>query len=559
MFTSLYENRDKKVSQLIKLGDCLGRSLRENVSLFSIDGSNQIVIYITESNKVISGNYSLEKEPTISNITIKDSSIFNDTNLYEQFINNKVSDFVKGIYEDDYKVANSTFGEILNLWENRLKFDSVQKKLHEKTEKLFKIEKIIESEEFRRFIEIQPQLIQFLKTNYNKISRIPEIRNAVNLSNTISKAFDIPRLSHQTLEEQGEYVLKDEYTSSIYDMICRQELVKKELLESKREFDTIWASNPSIQKLANSIFDEDQKVVEALSEAIKEVPYLAFASKNNLYKTFTSCLGNVDGLGVSEKDIQKYSSKIFEAKKEVRRYLINSLNEKFGINIQNLQEPPSFKSLINTQIIVLETLSRVAPNGGTVKKTLSELAESLKTKSGVEAIDLNDLIYEMFVYSGYGQILDESHAGGKYVKIDFKQISQDLGEIANALEGIQDELGGAEEGPENELDMASEYENDENLDQDAMMAAEEGEEAPEEGEGMEQEEMPPEEMGQEEMPPEEDQEGMEPEEPAEEMSPEEKSPEDIKMEVAKLEAMIKNLADEINAKDTGEREEEEVD
>lgn len=559
MFTSLYENRDKKVSQLIKLGDCLGRSLRENVSLFSIDGSNQIVIYITESNKVISGNYSLEKEPTISNITIKDSSIFNDTNLYEQFINNKVSDFVKGIYEDDYKVANSTFGEILNLWENRLKFDSVQKKLHEKTEKLFKIEKIIESEEFRRFIEIQPQLIQFLKTNYNKISRIPEIRNAVNLSNTISKAFDIPRLSHQTLEEQGEYVLKDEYTSSIYDMICRQELVKKELLESKREFDTIWASNPSIQKLANSIFDEDQKVVEALSEAIKEVPYLAFASKNNLYKTFTSCLGNVDGLGVSEKDIQKYSSKIFEAKKEVRRYLINSLNEKFGINIQNLQEPPSFKSLINTQIIVLETLSRVAPNGGTVKKTLSELAESLKTKSGVEAIDLNDLIYEMFVYSGYGQILDESHAGGKYVKIDFKQISQDLGEIANALEGIQDELGGAEEGPENELDMASEYENDENLDQDAMMAAEEGEEAPEEGEGMEQEEMPPEEMGQEEMPPEEDQEGMEPEEPAEEMPPEEKSPEDIKMEVAKLEAMIKNLADEINAKDTGEREEEEVD
>ena len=558
MFTTLYENRDKKVSQLIKLGDCLGRSLRENVSLFSIDGSNQIVIYITESNKVISGNYSLEKEPTISNITIKDSSIFNDTNLYEQFINNKVSDFVKGIYEDDYKVANSTFGEILNLWENRLKFDSVQKKLNEKTEKLSKIEKIIESEEFRRFIEIQPQLIQFLKTNYNKISRIPEIRNAVNLSNTISKAFDIPRLSHQTLEEQGEYVLKDEYTSSIYDMICRQELVKKELLESKKEFDTIWASNPSIQKLANSIFEEDEKIVEALSEAIKEVPYLAFASKNNLYKTFTNCLGNVDGLGVSEKDIQKYSSKIFEAKKEVRRYLINSLNEKFGINIQNLQEPPSFKSLINTQIIVLETLSRVAPNGGTVKKTLSELAESLKTKSGVEAIDLNDLIYEMFVYSGYGQILDESHAGGKYVKIDFKQISQDLGEIANALEGIQDELGGAEEGPENELDMASEYENDENLDQDAMMAAEEGEEAPEE-EGMEQEEMPPEEMGQEEMPPEEDQEGMEPEEPAEEMPPEEKSPEDIKMEVAKLEAMIKNLADEINAKDTGEREEEEVD
>jgi len=54
MFAKLFEDRDKKISYLIKLGDCIGRSLRENVTLFSIDSQNSLVTYLTESNKVIS-------------------------------------------------------------------------------------------------------------------------------------------------------------------------------------------------------------------------------------------------------------------------------------------------------------------------------------------------------------------------------------------------------------------------------------------------------------------------------------------------------------------------
>ena len=37
MFDNLFENRNRTVSELIKLGDYLGRSLRENVSIFKID------------------------------------------------------------------------------------------------------------------------------------------------------------------------------------------------------------------------------------------------------------------------------------------------------------------------------------------------------------------------------------------------------------------------------------------------------------------------------------------------------------------------------------------
>lgn len=552
MFTTLYENRDKKISQLIKLGDCLGRSLRENVCLFSIDGDNEVVTYITESSKVISGKYSIGKDTVISGIRIQDSSIFEDDTTYQSFINEKVSDFVKSIYEDDYKTADTSFGQVLGLWENRIKFDNVQKKLQEKTKKLDETQKIIESEEFIRFLELQPQIVDFLKKNYAKVSKVPEIRNAVNLSNSISKAFNLPATNYEDLEKTGHYTLQEGVTSSMYDMICRQELVKKELLESKKEFDTIWASNEAIQKLASSIFESDDKVVEALSEAIKEVPYIALASKNNLYKTFNSCLASVDGLGVSDKDIQKFASKIFEAKKEVREYMIQSLNEKFGVNVLNLQDPPSFKSLVNTQIIIFETLSRLAKNGSVVKKTLSELAESLKDKSGVESIDVNDVIYEMFIQSGYAQVLDENRMMSKYATINFKRLASDLQDIAGVIGSMKDKLG-----------IDSQYESDENIDQEEMEAE------PEEGEDMESEveepteepevEMPSEVGGEdEEMTPETSPEmGQEiPSESPEIETPEEKEPDQIKSDIAKLEQMIKDLADELNMEDSIIPEEE---
>ena len=37
MFDHLFENRNSTVTNLLKLADCLGRSLRENIELFSID------------------------------------------------------------------------------------------------------------------------------------------------------------------------------------------------------------------------------------------------------------------------------------------------------------------------------------------------------------------------------------------------------------------------------------------------------------------------------------------------------------------------------------------
>ena len=408
MFLNLFEERDKSVNNLIKLGDCLGRSLRENLMLFSIDASQQKVIYLSENNKVIAGNYEFFPKIKLKNIVIEDSTIFEDSEMFDNIVNEKINSFVENIHFGDYSEADNSFEDVLSLWNQRAKLDSIQKKLYEKSEKLQSVEKIIESDEFNNLLEIKTQFSSFLEENFDKISKVPEIINGVNLSNIVSEAFNSPKITLEELENEGSFEISEEFNTSVYEMICRQELVKKELVESKTNFDLVWANNDSIKNLASLIFEDDETVVKGLCEAIKEVPYIAIASKKQLFNTFSNCLGMVDGLGISESDIKTFASKIFEYKKEVKEGFINNLNEKYGININNLQEPVSFKSLINTQVVIFESLARLAPKKSVLKGVLSDLSESLKAKTGVESIDLNNFLLEMFVETGYGDLLEES-------------------------------------------------------------------------------------------------------------------------------------------------------
>ena len=355
------------------------------------------------------------------------------------------------------------------------------------------------------------------------VTSVPEVRNAVNLSNVVSNAFNFPRLTLEELEEGRAYTLKNGVNESIYEMICRQELVKRELLESKKSFDTVWADNGSIRTLASTIFESDEAVVAALSEALKEVPYLALASKRSLFNTFTNSLASADGIGVSEKDIQSFASKIFEFKKEVKEVFIETINEKYGVNVQNLQNPASFKSLANTQVVIFEALSRLSPKGSVLKEVLSEMAMCLKNKSGVECIDVNDFLMEMFVSVGYDSILEEADTKDM-PKINFKRVSKELTDIQDLVSALKSRISDAE------------YPNDENL-------ADEPESAPEVAE----EEAAPETL---EVPQDEAE--------GEEEAPEPKvqSQDDEISDIAELEDMVADIAAEL-AKEGGEKEEAE--
>lgn len=528
MFSNLFEERDKTITHLVKLGDCIGRSLRENVSLFSIDSANSEVSYVTNSGMVISGKYVIGEDIGIDSIKVQDSSVFQNGEEFDNFVNEKIHSFVESVHYGEYATADSSFDDVLSLWESRLKLSSIQNRLMEQSEKLSQIEQILESDQFQKLMEVTPQLQDFLRENIEKVTSVPEVRNAVNLSNVVSNAFNFPRLTLEELEENSSYTLKNGVNESIYEMICRQELVKRELIESKKSFDTVWADNTSIRKLASMIFEGDEAVVGALSEALKEVPYLSLASKRSLFNTFTNCLANADGIGVSEKDIQSYASRIFEYKKDVKELFIDTINEKYGVNIQNLQSPASFKSLANTQVVIFEALSRLAPKGSVLKEVLSEMAQCLKNKSGVECIDVNDFLMEMFVSVGYDCVLEEAETKD-LPKVNFKRVSKDLIDIQDLVMTLKQKV------------QDQEYPSDENLapEEEAPAKAAQKEPAPE---------TPAEEPAPEPAP-----EAAPEEAPAE--APKPQAQDDVVNDLADLENMVADIAAELGMDKPEEGEE----
>lgn len=406
MFDHIFENRDKKVTNIIKLSDYLGRSLRENIEIFSIDDSEKKVTFITEGGKIIAGSYNFDNQISLEDIQVEEGELFEDNEKFDDFVDFKISNFIQNIFEEDYVEADTSFGKVLQLWESRVKFSAVKEKLYEKSQKFNGSNRIIESDEFQNLVEITPQLVDFLK-EHNNIVNIPEIGNMVRLSSSVSRAFDLPKLSYDTLSESS-YTIPEGVNHSVYDMICKQELVRKELVESKNSFDLVWLNNIKVSTLASLVHEEDSEVIsKALVEAICEVPYLALATKKQITETVTNNLELNNSIKVNLKDIRQFSSLIFEYKKPLKKLFISMLNEKYGISVQNLKDIPTFRSLLNTQVLIFEALAKLSPKSSVQRSVLSETAQMLKAKNGVESIDVNRYIELLFEKSDFTNMLEE--------------------------------------------------------------------------------------------------------------------------------------------------------
>ena len=404
MFDHIFENRDKKVTNLIKLSDYLGRSLRENVEIFSIDDTESKATFITEGGKIIAGTYDFDDSISLNNIQVESDDLFEDSQQFDEFVDYKISNFIQNIFEEDFVEADTSFNKVLQLWESRVKFSSVKKKLYEKSQKFNGANRIIESDEFQRLVEIAPQLVSFLAENKNLVN-IPEIKNMVRLSSSVSKAFDLPKINVDNLAESA-YTIPERVNHTIYDMICKQELVRKELVESKNNFDLVWLNNEKVSNLASLIYESDESVIaRSLVEAVCEVPYLALATKKQICETITNNLELNESIKVNIKDIKSFSSLLFEYKKPLKQIFVSMLNEKYGISVQNLKDIPTFRSLLNTQVLIFEALSKLSPKGSVQKEVLLETAQSLKNKNGVESIDVNHFIELLFEKAGYTDML----------------------------------------------------------------------------------------------------------------------------------------------------------
>lgn len=430
MFDDIILNRDKKLTSLYRLGSYLGRSLRENVELFKYDVNTDKVWFVTENLKIISGSVT---EDGLTEIEISEASNYLDKEEFDKLIENQVNSLIGNLYRDNYSSGKKDLMQTLNLWEERLKLNKISKVLQEKANSVTDSKDILSTPQFKNLVEILPSLTQFLKTNKSRISNISEIKSAAILSKTISEAFNLPKISYADLEKSKKFEINESAENvPLYELITRQELIKKELLESKKNFNLIWANHPAIINLANSIKENEDTKSEALSEAIVQIPYVALLSKKQMTEMFNTIL-NVSESLVNIKEIQKFSSDLFEAKKPVRREIIRTLDEKYGINFQNLREPASFRSLLNTQVVLFETLNKVLPKGSPQKTVIKEAIEVLKEKNGIEAIDVNDLICHLFEQSQY-EFINES-AISRY--LDFDSIANDLGNVVNILKMIK--------------------------------------------------------------------------------------------------------------------------
>ena len=486
MFTNPFGRKSNKVQKILKLGDQLSLSLRENVEL--IDSEDSLVTFVTESGYVVEGNLDFDTME-FSDIKVTTTEIFESEEMFDNAINKQITSVLGSLLEDNRKEASNKFNKILNLWEARSKFDRVIERLQERKERYNLYASIVESEQFVTMKELKPQLIKFLKENKDELAKVKQILNSVKLSNTIARAFDLPALSPTDLHEDT-FQVRDRRFDSVYDVVCQQELIKKDLMENKKSFTSMWLNSNEVNSIIEFLGkNNDAGLSESLASVISANPYFALATKKQLVELIENSLSFQEVDVFSQKEIKEFVNKIYEAKKSVKDMIVENLNDKYGINIQNLKVTPSFNELGKTQKVVFETLNKLAPRGSALKSTLGEFAKILGMHSGVDVIDINEWLVDVFVESDYADLINETSLLNY---MNFEKVAGDLAKIGQVLKMLQAGMGG-EAMPED-----GQYEPDGSSQEDAMAALQGGGAMPGKAGAMpqqEEEEMPEEEMG----------------------------------------------------------------
>jgi len=488
MLTNPFGRKNSKVQRILKLGDQLSLSLRENVEL--IDSEDSRVTFVTESGYVIEGEFDFDNDELI-NIKTTTAEIFENQELFDSAVTSQISLVLNSLLEENRKDASNKFNKILTLWESRAKFDRVMDRLAERKERYNLYASIVESNQFEVMKELKGVLLEMLKKAKisNNLGQYKGLIESIKLANTISTAFDLPRLAPEDLNE-ATYNIRDRRFNSIYDIVCRQELIKKDLLENKKAFTTLWLNSSEVNSILDFLGNEnDKNLAEALANVINSNPYFALATKKQLQELFENCISFRDTEAISNKDVKDFVSKIYEAKKPVKDLVIENLNKKYGVNVQNLKTTPSFNELARIQKNIFESLVKMSPRHSALRTALEDFVSVIGNHAGVDVIDLNEWLVDLFVDADYSDLINET-ALLNYMNFD--KVASDLTKIGQVLKMIQAGMGGEAipedgqyepEGSAEEEMMASMK--GENPDMEAEMGEEEegeemGDEAPDE-------------------------------------------------------------------------------
>jgi|14BtaG_2_1085337.scaffolds.fasta_scaffold02310_2 hypothetical protein len=490
----LLENRNKNLTNLHKTADYLSRSLRENFKVFTVDSQEQKVQFLSENSNLITCNYKLKNSSIVlENLETDTVDNYLSAERIDGIVSKGITDFISDLRENRFDKADTSFTDVLNLFENRNDLDTLRYKFEKHTDSFEKNTNIIDSSEFRKLQEAQEAMKSFISENRETLMLNKELKDSVGIVNAMSNIFGSEvNLTLENVNNAKKLEIDLKEGNNLYEMVCKQELMRQELIESKENFAGIWSTNQAIQELASCIFSDDKTLVETMEKVIEEVPYFSFATKSDLNETLTSIYEVNSTDAILKKDIKAFVSKIYETKKPVKEKLINLLSEKYGVNVANLKFVPTFSNLSKTHSVFFEVLS-MCMEEGILQDVTKDFAKFVGVKGGVEVLDVNDIIQECLVSSD--ENLNENAILVNYIDVprltqDLSQVIDVLGTLTGASEMGEEEMGMDEEIPEEEL---GEEVPEEELGEE-VPGEELGEEVPE---GEMGEEVPEEEMGEE--------------------------------------------------------------
>lgn len=400
----VFYSRDKSFAKVNLAMNYLSRLVRENMTVFDYDSATNAVSFLTDSDKLVKCDIAItEGNVYLKNIMVGEASeVFSNIKIDGE-VSDRVSTFIKSLHENSYTNAENEFSNVLEAFEGRSKITEARSKLEKQRARFNETQNIIDTPEYKKLFEVRENVKDYLTENKKTLLQYEDVVNSLKLTNALSKAFNLPKNSWENIVESRSILVPYDSKRTVFEMICTQELIRAELVESKESFSKTWVNNPKITKLASCIYSDDSVVVKALEEAVASVPYLALSSKADIKRVFASIYERTDVNNISQKDIREYVSRIFEAKKDVKRGIIKELNESYGINVQNLKFVPTFSNLAKAQSVLFEALSKIGEGDSIVKDVFSDFAKVIHKKNGIQTLEVNDVIGDIFEDAGIAQ------------------------------------------------------------------------------------------------------------------------------------------------------------
>lgn len=396
-FNNLFEERNLTFVRISEAADYLGTCIRENVVVFDVAAAKNRATFLTESGYLLGATYDFSNGNTkLSDFELESAESIVSDEKVDEFVAENVSELVQSLHKNTYDGAENSFGKILEAFSYRNQINEVRSELYKKMSRFDHKTTVRDTVEYHKLQEMKSQIKDFIAENKETVLECNDIVNGLKLTKALSTAFDAPVVKLAEIINIGSIDVSKNLKHSLYETICRQELISRELLESKRNFASLWADNESISRLASCIYSEDEAIEAAIVETIRNVPYFALASKSDINEVVTSVYEVTDPGTVTKKDIRSFVSKIFEMKKPAKAIMISALNETYGVNVNNLKFIPSFSNLAKTQSVMFEALSRLSEDSKVVGDFLHEFGAFIKGKGGVEVLDINDFINECF-------------------------------------------------------------------------------------------------------------------------------------------------------------------